>query len=285
MSIDDQHRPFAWAGLRLNVPAELRPFRVDGRYRRGNVGLADASQPRLELAWTLPKRRRFDPHRMLRHKLVRTMPPAHQRKADELISLVESEHFAPLWRYTDEQRNLDRCVGYARGTGRIVELIVHFYNDEHSDEALLRQATSTLYDQRLDAPQKWAFFGHRITAPTGFVFDDAELNIGDMSVRFRQYDRRQISLTVRLLYTAKLALQRRSMAKWIAAFHKADKFTGNNLYRLPGRDQIVRGDMVQTPLGEAMVCDSRLRRQVRSSAGKCPRGSATGSSMTPSATD
>ena len=267
----DAYRPFAWAGLRLEVPEACRPFRIDGHYRKGNVGVADETAPRLELAWVRPRKRRFDPHRMMHRQLAQTLPREDQRRADQYIQPMESEHFAPLLRCTDKNRQYDRCAGFARGTGRVVELIVHFRDTDTPDEALLKRAATTLCDQRPDVPHQWAFFGHRFTTPAGFLYDSAKLNLGDMSVRLVHHERRFASLEVRFIYTAQLALQRRGLRKWLQALHVDDKITGKNIYLLPTDQQGAKARHIDTALGPTLVCDSRLRGPVRTIRWKMPR--------------
>lgn len=269
-SFDDQHRVFAWAGWRLDVPESLRLFRIQGRYRRGDLGMGDADQPRFELGWRWPRSRRFDPHRMLRHQLTRTLPRHQRRAADQHIRALDSEHFDPLLHYVDTEHRLDRCIGFARGTGRVAEMLIHHVEDDRPDEALLAQVAATLRDQRLDQPQRWAFFDHRLTIPVGFLYDSAQLNLGDMGLRFRHRERRAVSMTVRLIYTATLALQRCDLPAWLASLHCDDKITGDNLYRMPGDKEAARADTIQTTRGPALMCDSRLRWNVRAVRWKIP---------------
>lgn len=271
MAESEPHRPFAWAGWRLEVPVSLRPFRIEGRHRRGDFGLGDEYQPRLELAWRWPRRRRFDPHRMLRHQLVRILPRHQRREADRHIRLLESEHIAPLLRYTDHEQQLDRCAGFARGTGRVVEAIIHYRDGRRPDEALIAQLAATLRDQPLETPQRWAFFDHRLTAPPGYIYESSQLNLGDMSVRCRHHLRPAMSFTIRLIYTARLALQRCGLATWMAHVHREDRSTGDNIYRMPGTKEEARGDTIQTRLGPALTCESRLRWNVQPVRWKLPR--------------
>lgn len=268
---DEQHHPFAWAGLRMSIPTTMRPFRIEGEYKRGNLGLGDDLQPRIELAWRLIKRRRFDPQRLLRHQLVRILPREQRAAAQRHIKPLDSDHFAPLLRYTDTEQRLDRCVGYARATGRVVEMVIHFNENDEPDDALLQHAAATLHDQPPNQPHRWAFFGHRLTTPAGYLYDSAKLNIGDMGIRLRHDRRRAHSLTIRVLYTARLALQRHGLPLWITAFHKDDKVTGLNIYELPGTTEGARCDKIDTPIGPALVCESHLRRVIRSFRWKLPR--------------
>lgn len=270
MAEPNSHRPFAWAGWQLAVPASLRPFRIEGRYHKGDLGLGDEYQPRLELAWRWPKRRRFDPHRMLRHHLVRVLPRHQRREADRYIRALDSEHFAPLLRYTDAEQKLDRCAGFARRTGRLAEAIVHYRDGERPDEELIADVAATLRDQPLDAPQRWAFFDHRLTVPADYLYDSCQLNLGDMGVRFRHRQWPALSFTLRLIYTARLALQRCGLATWMAHVHREDRITGDNTYRMPGTKTEARGDTIQTRLGPALTCDSRLRWNVRMVRWKLP---------------
>lgn len=254
----------------MDVPASLRPFRLEGRHRRGDLGLGDEYEPRLEMAWRWPKRRRFDPHRMLRHQLVRILPRHQRSRAERYIRGLHSEHLAPLLRYQDTEHRLDRCIGFARGTGRVVELVVHYRDGERSDEALITQLAATLRDQPPDRPQRWAFFDHRLTVPPDYLYEIAVLNLGDMSLRFKHRHRPAATFTIRLLYTATLALQRCGLATWMAHLHREDRLTGDNIYRMPGTRSEAQADTIQTRLGPALVCDSRLRWNVRPVRWKLP---------------
>ena len=73
--------PFAWAGLILNVPPTFRLFKIDGNARKGMVGLADDERSRLELAWGMPRRKRFKADAVLRRKIIGTMPHRSRRSA------------------------------------------------------------------------------------------------------------------------------------------------------------------------------------------------------------
>jgi len=264
-------QPFAWAGLYMHTPPAMRLFRVDGGYVKGNVGLADDQRPRLEIGWKLHSKRRFDPHRMIRQQLARTLPRAMRRQAEKHIQPVKSEHFASLLRYTDENRRIDRCVGLARHSGRVIEMLIHFRDDDTPDEPLIRNVADSLRDQPTDQPQRWAFFGHRITTPADYHYHSSLLNIGDMSVRLTRADRPAASISVRIIYTAKLAMQRRGLLDWLAALHKEDRLNGDNLYYHQLENGKPRCDTIQTPLGEALRCDGRLRRTVRTVRWKLPK--------------
>ena len=59
----------AWAGWRMNVPAQWRPLKIEGEYSGGTMILARGADVVMQLKWWRPKRKRFRPERWLRRRL------------------------------------------------------------------------------------------------------------------------------------------------------------------------------------------------------------------------
>jgi hypothetical protein len=207
-------RWFGWAGWLQPIPDSLRLYEVGGHWRRGLFALADRDRPRLEFAWDILTRRRFDFRRIAGRKLGRV---TRRRPADILgeCETVASPAFASLLCYHDQDGGCDRYVGYAAATRRIV-LIVHHLRGDRLDSDLQQAIRNRLADQPLANDQRWAFFGISFVAPPGFEHESAQLNLGDMSVTLLRRDRaRQPRLGVRQIYPARLALSRNGLEGWL----------------------------------------------------------------------
>lgn len=239
--------PLAWAGLSLRVPSTWRIVRASGSARRGAVALADPSALKLDLAWARAPGR-FDPDRALRRQLLRGLPRDARR--DARIDTVAHPSLNPLLRYRGGDRT--HYLGYAPQTGRAIEAVAH---GDTPDAPWL----ATLVDQPTDAPHKWAFFGHRFMTPAGFELHSAKLDIGHMQVRLvRRRILGQWALTVRIVYPAKLALERSPMHEWLESL----AIVSPSMHR-PRRTKVLRRSPIRyeptnTTLGPAVQTDSRL---------------------------
>jgi hypothetical protein len=258
-----QERPFAWSGLALRVPAHYRLFRVQGGHRKGSLGIAEEESARLEVAWGRVGRPRFEPERALPAQLVGRHRRRARKAARQRVEHWAHPQFRPLVRLREPEHAVDRCMGYAPDTGRVVELILHTGEAAEADAALMRRLAGSLRDQQAETPQRWAFFAHRLTAPAGFVHEDSQLRVGDMALWFRREDRRPGRLSVRLVYPARLAVQRQRMAGWMTNLHYEDRIVGQNLYCQPGNRRTIWTEQTHTQRGPARWCDAWLRGPVR----------------------
>ena len=258
---DDGLVPLAWAGLILDVPPEYRPFKVEGTARRGMIGLTDEDRVRLELAWGVPRRRRFDAQRILKRKLLGTMPRKQRgRNASRHIETRDLPAFDPLIGYHDQEQELDRWLGYVPATHRALEIVYH-HGTARQDRQFRQRILPGLADQTPDQPQRWALFGHHFVTPAGYAYRDSTLNVGDMRVRLTAWHRpwSRAAVTVRLIYPAQLALARSPIDQWLT-----DHVTGRKRVHRPRyRKLLHRGGIayqsLDTALGPGLTCDAHLR--------------------------
>ena len=259
--------PFAWAGLILNVPPTYRPFKIEGNARKGMICLADDSRSRLELAWGIPRRKRFNADAILRRKLTGTMPRRSRRSRRNTPDHIQTRSlptFSTLLGYRDEDQELDRWLGFIPTTRRAVEIVYH-HGSARENKTFLDHMLPSLADQPPNRPQRWAFFGHRFTTPAGYAYRDSTLNLGDMKLRVTAWERglSRASVTIRMIYPAELALARMLFDDWLD-----DHVTHRKRAHRPRyRKLFHRGGIVcksfDTKLGPALVADADLRRLLK----------------------
>lgn len=184
------------------------------------------------------------------------------------IVTVERTGWDPLWRYDDPVGKIDHWMGYCPQTCRVVDLAYH-----RGSPAEDRQARSLvlehLTDQPPDRPRMWSFFDVSFVVPPGFIYDEAEMNVGDMWVEFDAADGRG-SLTVRQIYPAKLALKRQSLGKWLGMLldERIKMYSPRATRAARNRHEY---DSLRTLLGGGVVCDARLRLLLRPFRWRLPR--------------
>lgn len=256
--------PFAWAGLILNVPSDYRLVRIDGNARKGMIGLADDQRLRLELAWGMPRKGRFNADRILRRKLKRAMPFSDRRRAKDHIQIRKLPAFDTLLGYRDEEQELDRWFGFITATRRAVEIVYH-HGSAKENKRFHDQLLPSLADQPLDGPQKWSFFDHRFVTPGRFMYRDSTLNLGDMKVRLTAWNRglSRASVIVRLIYPAELALGRLPFEDWLTDHVALRKRAHRPRYRKLFHRGGVVFDAIDTKLGPGLVADAYLRWQFK----------------------
>lgn len=250
-------RAFAWAGWWLPLPESFRLHDIDGTHGRGRLALADAGQMRLELAWDAVANPNFDADRFARRELLRGLKRRDRSKAE--IHRVESARFQALLMRTDHQGDWQRYVGFCPVTRRAFT-IRYRPGASRENDLVARSLRDLLRGQSPDDGQRWAFFAVSFTAPAGFEYERATLNLGDMSVQLVQRRRgRQPRVVVRQIHPAKLALNRFDLAGWLEHLLEAERRTYQPEYRkrFPRRDPVIESP--QTPLGACVAAGSQLR--------------------------
>ena len=254
--------PFAWAGLILDLPPTYRPVKIDGTARKGMIALADDERMRLELAWGVPRGRRFDARRVLQRKLKSNMPPKHRRRG-AFAAHIETRDLPPfdtLIGYHDEEQGLDRWLGFVPTTRRALEIVYH-HGTSRENRQFRERILPSLADQTPEQPQRWAFFDHRFVTPAGYAYRDSTLNVGDMRVRLVAWNRpwSRASVTIRLIYPAELALARSPLDLWLTDHVIHRKRVHRPRYRKTLRRGGIVCDSVETAIGPGLTCDTYLR--------------------------
>jgi hypothetical protein len=260
---DGSMRWLGWAGLLMPIPTSFRLAKIDGKARKGSLVLADDERPRVEIAWATVTRGRFDAEALLHRRLARVLR-VNVRVVAQRVRRVSSDSFDPMVSCDDSTRDFDRFAGYCPHTRRIIDCAYH--RGTPREDALVRRHTfGDLIDQRLDQPMRWALFDLSFTAPAGYRYDAAVLNVGDMAVRVSPFEGeyRGPSVTVRQIYPAGVALQRQPLEQWMRDLLESRR----QMYALRQVLGRRRGasylQAVQTVRGEGLFYDARLRWVMR----------------------
>jgi len=267
----DETRSFGWCGLFTRIPSSWRLYRVLGKEDNGSLRLSDEEAVRLDFAWGRIARRRFDPEQFVRRRL-RKSTKSRPAELEKLVEPVQHEALKPLLYAPDPEKQLQRWVGYAPATGRLIE-IVHHHHDDAPNPQVAKIVIPALIDQPLNAPRKWAFFSVALTTPAEFTYETSQMNMGDMSLtvaRKRGWLRHE-RLTVRQIYPSALALSRRDLRAWMGDFVKQNR----KLIRPDKRTQRFAGEPafeeLHTKLGQGLRCPMHLRRPIAALLWSYPR--------------
>ena len=261
-SVPDGARPFAWAGCWLPVPRNFRLHDIEGSSLRGNFRLADPNRVRLEVAWDRVTQRELNARRFAERQLRRIMGKRFRKSAPELETIADSalDH---LLLYRDEEKASDYYLGHDAEAQRAVRVI--YRRGTKREDGLIRRILSRdFFVQPLSRGQRWAFFSVSFVAPPGFEYESARLNLGDMAIQLvRKRPGAQPRLIVRRIYPAKLALSRFDLRGWMNQVLEPDR----PMYRPRYRRRLAQHDPVlqevETAIGPAVICDSRLRPVLR----------------------
>ena len=267
----DETRPFGWCGLLTRIPTSWRLYRVLGNDGNGSLRLSDEEAVRLEFAWGRIARRRFDPEDFVRRRL-RKSTRSRPAELETLVEPVQHEALKPLLFAPDPEKQLQRWVGYAPATGRVIE-IVHHHHDDPPDPRVRQVVIPELVDQPLESARQWAFFSVSLTTPAEFTYETSQMNMGDMSLTVTRKSRwrRDERLTIRQVYPGGLALSRRNLQAWIEDFVKKDRKLlrpNKRTHRFAGQPAF---EELHTAVGDGLRCPMRLRRAIAAVMWRYPR--------------
>jgi hypothetical protein len=200
----------AWHGWRIEVPDRWSPVKVDGDAEQGSLLMADLHRPRLGLRWKKMSGRKFD-----------AQAAVAKAMTDEVGTLAKNEAVAqgpeggnwsaPLLFVDKEPPGRDVWCAYGASSGRLVEVV---YHARRRDSVLAGRLLPTLSEAQAGGEQEWSIFELSCKTPPGLKLVKQRLNAGDLSLMFEGGKKQAVS--VRQIAVAKLALQRRSMDRWIA---------------------------------------------------------------------
>ena len=257
-------QPFAWAGLVMSVPDAFRPIRIRGDAARGSIDLGDDRRSRLEIHWGKVTKTKFDAVSFAKRQLARAAEVGRSERRSLAFDVIEHDTLATLLAYHDDDKELDRFVGFDAASRRVIELAYHRAN-EREDHAVRDETIARLTVTPPDRPQPWAFFDVRFMSPAHFKYRGATLNLGDMTVNLNWADKGwwRPMMSVRHIYPATLALSRQPIDQWMRT-----TITGRQLpYRAAQRFTRSRKpapfEQIDTPYGPAIVVDARLRLSYR----------------------
>ncbi len=264
MSNDSDIKTFAWAGLQLQIPMSYRLTKIKGNYDNGSLSLADESQVRLQIAWGQSRRRKiFDADTFLRKRLIKATTKLNTDIIHANIKPFYIDAFSPLLCYTDKENKLEHYAGFCKKTKRLVQ-ILYRQGTGRENRLFHSEVLPSLYDQPVEDGLEWNFFSQHFRTPPGFRYHSAMLKIGDMSVTLLKdiSSSHQNEITIRCIYPATLALNRKDNTKWI------EDIILETDYRYRGRRKKIFSrrtvsEPIDTPIGPALRAITKLRSHYR----------------------
>lgn len=242
----------------MDCPKHFRFARIQGDAKEGKLVLVDHDRPRLELAWGRIRRREYDGQRFALKRL-RKILGSKSKQLEAQLSQITNRQYEPLLFYKDPQDTLDRAVGFHPNARRVLEIAYH-RGDAAEDRMVHNHLLPNLRDQSILQPQHWSFFDVSFTAPAGFRYESARLNLGDMRVRLvagsRSWNGPRI--VVGQVYPASLALKRQDVTQWVRNFSAEIR----SHYR-PASGKVLRVKFHDSPQGRVAQGDLVLRRRFR----------------------
>ena len=203
-------RTLAWQGWTLALPRRWDPVQLSGTAAAGHALVADVERPQLGLRWQTPRPKRLDVAAAVRATLVAEVG---RLAADEAVPCpLAGDWESPLLYVEPAPPGRDVWVGFDAGSGRL--LTVARPVGRRRERVLANVVLPTLSAAPLDRASLWSVFDLAVTVPADFALSAKQLNAGDLSLTFA--DRRGVTLTVRQIAVADLALRRRTLDGWIA---------------------------------------------------------------------
>jgi len=205
----------AWAGWRLEMPADWRPLKLSGMPDKGSMIVGDAMCAIFSIHWERPRRRRtigdgkaWGEQRLRRQGLhPDPAPPA-------------ARHFtACTWArgvQSEEQKQTTYWYGFAEPAGLVLGVKVNGVLPEPMRDEVIRRVLPSLRASATDQPSTWAMHDVSFVVPGGFTLEHRHLFTGDVALAFRKG--RKDRLLVRQVYPGDLALGRRTPERWLRAY-------------------------------------------------------------------
>lgn len=196
---------FAWQGIKLSLPADWNPQKLEGDFRAGLALLSDLQGPRLGLRWK-HSAADSDPRQRLREAMVGEVGELATKEAVE----IKAKSFGEALAYFDpDPPGRDVLIGFSETSGRLIELTLH---RQPGEAKKLADIAESLVDSAQDAELAWSVFDLSCTTPAGWSLSGKALNAGDLSLSFVNA---KDTLTIRQLALARLALKRQPIERWL----------------------------------------------------------------------
>jgi len=196
----------------MDVPPRWRPLKIEGTFSGGRMILGRGADVVMQVKWWRPRPNRFRAERWLRRRL-RSL----KARIDDEAACPSPDGFDPVTRAVSRGGRRSKrgaCAlwyGWAPAAGVQIEAVVG--PQDSGGRGAPWHALQSLRAAKMGAPTTWAVFDSLFHVPAGFVVDQYELLLGDLSLHFTGPDRQ--TLMLRQIYPADLALERRSMADWL----------------------------------------------------------------------
>jgi hypothetical protein len=195
-----RHKPLAWQGWTLSIPAYWNPLKLEGDFDCGSLLIGDLNGPRLALRWATPHEKKFDPDAWSRRAIADEGGGADAKPRD-----IAGWNGVREW---SDSESPDRkvWVGFSSISRRVLQIVGR--NSDHPA------------DSSRDAALDWSVFDLSCRTPREWRLSEQRLNAGDLMLAFSRGRER---MCIRQVALAHLALKRMPIARWLdkqAARHR-----------------------------------------------------------------
>lgn len=199
-----------WQGLQVPIQKDWRPLRVEGSYEDGSVTIGDMMAPIFQLRWIRPATEQ-DGKKWIEGRCNSAAGGQTSRKAPHPESF---EHVAWIKDLAIREES-QKTVWWGTATNKevFVELLLTNLCKPAFSRWVIKEALPLLRVMSKTEESLWQIYSARFTVPPGYVLNHSRLAAGDISLEFKREDRQK--LTVRQVYPAALALDRRPMRAWL----------------------------------------------------------------------
>ena len=228
----------AWQGWEMPILPEWRPLQMEGGRDKGNMMIGDSEGPIVQFKWMRPPAKKFSwtKWRDRRFRMLKCLPsdgtPA-PKDFDEVAWVHELEF--------SEGDNKTMWYGYSRKADLLLEIVTTSMVRKGARRMLERKFIPALRTYGSGKECRWVLFKVEFVSPEGYSYLAHQLFSGDISMEFAKG--RTDCLTMRQVYPAELALQRRCLAKWL----ERTPYRGRRKYMLKSEEEIDLGDPRYVP--------------------------------------
>ena len=203
----------AWCGWSLPLPEHWRPLKIEGGYAKGSMMIGDGQRPILLVRWMRThKQRRFDMQRWLdgRFRKQRVTPD------DGAPQPAAIDHSAWACDTADPTGgHKTTWYGYAAKSQMLMEIVTTDLTETAVRDEIFRDRLPRLVVAGDDEPCAWSLYGISFVSPPGYVLKRQHLFSGDIAIELARG--RKDTLLLRQVYPAGLALERRTLDRWLQA--------------------------------------------------------------------
>ena len=213
------------------MPPVWRPLKIRGEWQRGSVIVGDGEHVIFQVKWWRPQIKNFDGRKWMTKRLKR-----------ETKGIIPSENPPCPETFTDSIWACDATrrdgvhlmlwYGYARQSDLMLEVISGGRTPEHLCKKVEHHIIPSLRTVSNEQAMKISLFNRTFEVPAGFKLKIWKLAMGDISLRLES-DRPLALLTMRQVYPAGLALQRRPIERWLTV----SKFKEHRKFEIAGHIQ------------------------------------------------
>ena len=203
----------AWCGWSLPFPEGWRPLKIEGGHAKGSMMIGDAQQPILLVRWMRThNQRRFDMQRWLAARFRKQgLTPDHGAPQPPGIA-----HAAWTCDTADSKGGRKTTwYGYASKSRLLMEIVSTDLTETAVRDEIFGDRLPRLVVTADDEPCTWNLYGIEFTSPTGYVLTRSHLFSGDVAIGLARG--RKDTLLLRQVYPAGLAVERRTLDRWLQA--------------------------------------------------------------------